>query len=455
MHRTAIFCLIIFSIWASACKTAKQPARPMERYDELFEERTSAINIPVRISVKEIEQSINKQLQGVIYEDRDFSDGDNMMVKAQKKEDITLSMDNQSIKYRVPVSLWIKYDTGLGKVEADGEIALSFRTTFAINPDWSLSTVTDVENYQWLRQPRLKMGAVSLPVGFIANLVLNRSKKAISKSIDELVSESFRMEELIADAWRQMQYPILVSEEYNTWLTVNPQRMGMTPLSVVNDEAQSTIFVESKPIVNLGQMPARKAILAPLPPFAYSPELDQNFSIHLDADIPFKEAERIARTELVGETFSQGKRSVKIENVELYGQGENIVVNTTLSGSYYGHIYLVGKPVFNPARNAVDLQNLKFTLETENFLYKSAAWLLKSTIRKKIQDNLNFMLDYNLVEIRNQARQQLENYRITEGIRLKGHLEGLNISNAYLTQESIIVRVAIVGNLEVHVSGLE
>ena len=110
-----------------------------------------------------------------------------------------------------------------------------------------------------------------------------------------------------------------------------------------------------------------------------------------------------------GETFEQGKRSVTIEDIELFGQGEKLVVNTKLSGSYNGNIYMVGKPEYNQKKNSIDIKNLKFTLETRNFLLKSAGWLLRSTVKKKIQENMDFLLEYNMAEIEKQMQEQLKN----------------------------------------------
>ena len=102
---------------------------------------------------------------------------------------------------------------------------------------------------------------------------------------------------------------------------------------------------------------------------------------------------------------------------------------------------MVGKPEYNKKKNSIDIKNLKFTLETKSFLLKSAAWLLRSTIKKKIQENMDFLLDYNMVEIQKQMQEQLQHYEVSKDIFLNGVLEGLNIQNAYLTPESIRVDI--------------
>lgn len=442
--------LIVFSLFA--CNTTKQLSKPMEQYDERFEDLISTISIPVKIPLEDLEKSLNVQMEGLLYEDGDMNDGDNMMVKAEKKEDITLTIDSQMVKYRVPLALWIKYDAGLTNLEAEGEIALSFKTAFFINEDWQMETLTEIESHEWMKKPTLKMGALNLPVGFVANIVLNKSRLTIAKSIDEMVKENFKLDEIVKEAWTQMFDPILISEEYNTWLQVNPENITMTPLNVENEVISSTIIIESKPEVKLGERPDQNEI-TPLPPFQYSSEKMEDVTIHLSTEIPYPEAERIAKQSMMGETFESKGRSVTVEDIELYGQGNKLIVNTQLSGSYNGNIYLQGKPEYNTNRNSIDIKDLKFTLESRNFLLRSAAWLLKSTMRKQIQENMDFLLDYNLKEIQTQMQEQLQNYPLTEQIFLNGNLDELNIQNAYLAPDAIKVEIALKGRLDVLVKG--
>ena len=435
-----------------SCKT-KEPVRPAEQYESLFEERLSVINIPVDIDLRELERSLNQQMKGVIYEDKDLNDGDHMRVRAEKQQDIRLGIDSQLIKYRVPLSLWIQYDLGISKVEAEGELAIDFKTAFAITEDWNIITVTEVVRHDWLKKPRLKMGVVSLPIGFIADLVLKNSKAALTRSIDDLVQERFNLRELVGEAWGKMYEPMLVSEAYNTWLVVNPQAIGMTPLEMKGDKIRGTILVESQPRVNIGRAPGNIRP-QPLPNLQLRQEAGDEFTIHINTEISYEEAERIAKTQLLGETFSQGKRSVTVQGLELYGQGNKIVVNTVLSGSYNGSIYLVGKPNYNFRKNTIEIEKLDYELSSRNFLLKSAGWLLKSTMKNKIEENMNFLLDYNLQEMQAQFQEQLESFKISDDVTLKGELKDISIQNAFLAPEAIIVDLALSGRLNINVNGL-
>ncbi len=449
--KTTNFLFLALMIHLFACKSSKL-IQPMEQYDR-FEEKISRINIPVSIKMEDLEQTINKQINGIIYEDDTFDDGDKMMVKAEKKKDIKLRIDSQMVKYQVPLGLWITYDLGLGKVSADADITLDFSTAFVVKDNWSVETQTQITGYEWQKKPRLTMAGLSIPVGFVGNLILNRSRDFIGKSLDDQIAENLKFDTLVGDTWKQLFEPIAVAPEYNAWLVIHPSKIGMTPLEANEDALQSILKVEALPNIVLGEKP-EVTIPEALPPFHYEAGDDEDIELHLKTAISFQEAKRIAQNQLVGERFEQGKKAVTIEDIDLYGQGNKIVVNTKLSGSYNGNIFLTGKPVFNERRSAIDIEDLNFTLETRNFLFKSAGWLLRSTINNKIKDNLNFLLDYNLTEIQSQIKQQLEDYEITKGANLKGKLDELAITNVYLTPDGIRLDLGITGEIQLQISQL-
>lgn len=449
-HLLPALALLVFLI--SSCKVTK-PVRPMEEYEQLFREQVSIINIPIDVPVRDLEAVLNKQLSGILYEDNNLRDGDKMMVRATKHDDILLGLDSQAITYRIPLDLWIKYDLGISKVEATGQIALDFKTGFGVNSDWRISTTTQLQGHEWKKKPRVKMGFVELPVGFIADLVLRNSTEQISKAIDELVTEQFDLRKTVDEAWKEMFQPALVSEAYNTWLTVNPQYIGMSPIATENGRISTTIYVEGKPSVKIGERPDPKYI-QPLPPLRISQVEAEDFTLHINAEVAYDEAERLAKEQLLGETFSYGRRSVTIQDLEFFGKGSSLVINTTLSGTYNGSIYLTGRPVFDPKKNTIDIEDLEYTLDTKNYLFKSAGWLMKSTIKNKIAENLNFLLDYNMKDMQDQFQEQLQEYELATGVVLNGNLAAIDLRNAYLTVNGMVVDIALKGNVNVRVKGL-
>jgi hypothetical protein len=114
----------------------------------------------------------------------------------------------------------------------------------------------------------------------------------------------------------------------------------------------------------------------------------------------------------------------------------------------------VGRPYFNAKRNTIDISDLNFTLETQNFLHKTAGWLLKSNLKRTIQEKMDFYLDQNLDELEKELHQKLSHYPISQSIYLEGSLDQLEIQNAWLAPEAIRVQIGLRGRIEVFVNGL-
>jgi len=450
MKRTVFFFLLLVLM---GCSGPRKLERPMEKYQELVEEKRSVLSIPIELSISELESALNQQLDGVVYEDNDFRDGDNMKITAVKNENIRIRVDSQVISYQVPVDLAIQYDAGLTILRANGEISMDFRTAFRIRPDWSIETETIVEGHRWIRKPRVSMAGVSIPVGFVANLVLNQSRNYIARSIDDMVRSQAGLESIISDTWNQMYEPVLISPEYNTWLVVNPQRIGMSPIETYQDSLYAQILMEGEPFVSVGPKPRALQALQ-LPPYQEEPQTFEGFLINIGAKISYDEAERIARSTLQGETFTYGKRSVTVEDIQLWGREDKVIVNTKLSGSYTGDIYLEGRPVFDLKKNAIELRDLDYTLGTKNFLFKSAGWLLKGSIKNRIQDNMNFLLDSNLQASREMMEQQLNGYVLAPGVQMQGKVDELTIRDVYVLEDGLQADVLLSGQLKIAVQDL-
>lgn len=429
----------------------------MEQYDEdPFKEQISLLNIPVKIGLVELEKMLNKQFEGMVYEDDDLKDGDDMMVKAEKKGEITLQIDSNFIQYKVPLKIWIKYDAGFTTLQGEGAISVEMKTLFDIAQDWNLNTQTEIIGHEWIEQPKLKMGVVNLPVGTIANMLLNNFKSTITQTIDEQIKENFKLNEVIAEAWKNAFEPVLVAPDFNTWLMINPETIGMTPIQTTDGMLSTTIVIQSRPRLKIGTKPATtNKSLTNLPPFHYVRETKDDFEIQIGAEIGYDEAERLVKENMVGERFDYGSKYIVVEDIELYGQGNKLVVNTRLSGTYEGSIYLTGKPEYNANQNTIDIKSLKYTVESRNFLLRSAAWLLKGKFKSALEENLNFYLDDNLTEIKEQIQEQLKGYEVTDNVRLKGDLNELNLSNAYLSSDAIQVSLKLAGKVEIEMKELQ
>lgn len=454
MSKNHFLLIISVLLFFQACTSTQKIEKPLESYlPTAAPESPSVLNIPVAIDLRSLETSLNQNFSGVLYEDNDLNDGDNMMLRAERIDAIKIGFREGFITYSLPLSIWVRYNLGISKVEAKGSIMLDFETTYDINPDWQFQTNTVLLRHQWIVKPSVKLIGIQIPAGFIADILLKYSKDNLAAAIDEQIAGSFDLRGTMETTWKQMFEPMLVSETYQTWLQVNPVDIGMSPLQLRGDTLTGTLMVTSMPTVILGEKPALSTP-SPLPAFDYRQPDTTTFQLHLKTAVTYADAEQLLKQELLGSVFSQGSKSVTLEDISLYGRNDRLVVELTLSGAYQGGIYLEGTPVFNKARNTIDIDGLEFTLNTRNVLFKTGSWLLKSTIKSEIQENLDFLLAYNLNDMREQIQIQLQDYPVTKDVTLQGNLDAFEISDAFLSPQQMVVWMTLRGKAQILVKGL-
>ncbi|MEQ1747153.1 MAG: DUF4403 family protein [Saprospiraceae bacterium] len=455
-HPSWFLLALLFTLFS--CKTSQfaSAPNPGEQYAAYTEEPLiSNLTIPVTIAVEDLVKSLNARLQGVLYEDKSYSDNgnDDLMLRLTKTQQITMLLAGNAIKYRVPLKIWAKQKLLLGAAEVEGDLALNMKTTYGINPDWSLNTQTTVEYHEWLSKPVLKTGLGDLNIESLANLMLNRSKTSLSQSLDRIVSQQFSLKPFVQTAWASLQDPVLLHEQYQMWIKTTPVAIGITPLLADGNNLRAKVSVECHNDVTFGEKPAFRANSS-LPNLRKLDDAPDEFQMRIATDVPFAEAERLARASMIGQVFESGNKKVVVDDLKLWGNNDRLVANAKLSGSFNGNIFFIGKPVMNPEKNRIEVGDLDFHLETRNFLHKTAAWMFAGTIKKRMTESMNFPLDRNIAEVRTAVQEKLRRYEIKPGITLTGNVDSLTVDKTRVTPSGIRVELFSKGKVNMAVKGL-
>ena len=465
MNKISIFSSFLFSILLlTACSTTKnQPQRPMETYQAPADlpPSVSTVNIPIRLSSPEIERLLNNKLNGDIYVDNNVAD-DGLMMRATRTQNITIRLDGFQMYYRVPVKIWVYKQlldnvlTGKRGIEAEGELALNFRTTINIKPDWSVDPQTELVGYDWIRNMAVKTGIGNLDVKYLADIIINRSRTTITYAIDQQLKTQFQIRKNLEDAWTMMQRPVAIPSSYGTWwVKLTPQSVEMTPFTTIGDVLQANISIQSLAEVVAG---TQQPIFRPdtyLPPFNIGYHQTDDFEVSLATDIPISEAETLAKSYAVGQVFQPAGKRIEVSDIQLFGQNDKIVVNVSFTGSYTGSLYLVGRPAFDPIKNTIYLENLDYDLQTKDFLINSAKWLFDKTILKKMTQACVFPLDDNVKFFKEMINSQIQNYKFNNNVSLQGSVQDIKVTDIKVLKDKIKIYVNSKGKLNVAVEGLD
>ena len=437
VHLFLFICIIILA----ACSTSRnQPTRPVENYQApvTTEVKASNVNIPIHFKASELERLFNNKMTGVIYDDNNLED-DGMMMKVTKTQNVSIHLQGFEMVYRVPLKIWVfrklvdNFLMGKRGVEAEGELALTFKTALDIRGDWSLEPHTDVVNYEWIHNMAVKTGIGNMDVKYLADIIIDRSKATITDGIDKQIRSQFQLRKSLEDAWAMMQQPISKVNSYGTWwVKLTPLNIEMAPMSAADDVISTNINISTLVEVKSGtDQPVFRGNTY-LPPFRMGQPVNNDFAVSLVTEIPIKEAERIAKSYAVDQVYTPAGKTIKVTNVELFGQNDKIIVNTYFTGSYNGSLFMVGKPTFNAQKNTIELADLDYELHTKNFLINTARWMFDRTILKKMQEACVFKLDDNIAYFKTMTNDMLRDYKYNNNVSLQGAVDDIVVDNIML-----------------------
>jgi hypothetical protein len=461
--------LVLISLIAcktSSTNTKTQAEAPPENYtytdkQVTMERYLSTLNLDINIALVDIEKLVNGQINGLIYEDNSMTDNNNdqFMTKIWKREAIKLGHEANALTYTVPLKVWLKVgQTALGMhIEKDTEFDMnvSFKTIFGISTNWELQAQTSLMAYDFVTTPKIKLGPIDIPITSLVKKGLDKQSPEIIKAIDKSFAEKLQLKNYVLQAWNAANQPYLLSDQYRSWLKISPAELQMTPLIVANGSISTQVGFKAYTEAITGAKPQVQA-QSQLPNLKTVERSTNDFKVGIMASISHAEAVRIAKDTIVGQNFEfqSGKYKIKVDDIDIYGNENQLIIKTELSGSIDGTIYFKGLPYYDINSRSVKLKNFDYDLKTKNLLAKAASWLLAGKLASTMQAALEIPLGSQIDDVKKELGKYLSGHTITKGVNLTGKLNNLAPEQVYLTPNSIIAKVMATGQMSMTVKGL-
>ena len=232
-----IIYLPLFFVFFLACKPKNQPAPPTKEVStKVYSPTLSKINVPLIIKISELEKTLNKELSGVLYEDKSYSNNnnDNIKVAVSKSGQIKINAQGNAITYEIPLRFDVKGRQPVLFTELTAktkfEVSLKFQTKLDVDQQWNLVTETKALNYKLLNEPKLDFGVTSIPLKGIVSVLLDNFLDDAAPILDSKIKENFDTKKYINDLWLDIQEPILLDEGYNSWMKITPKYFVYSPI---------------------------------------------------------------------------------------------------------------------------------------------------------------------------------------------------------------------------------
>ena len=419
----------------------------------------STIAVPIDIDYVDIEKMLNQSVTGLIYEDNSYTDNDQdeFKIKVWKKGNITIKPNTTNqLKISVPLKVWAEKGIGaLGYVSyqaTEFELILNFKTVFSIRPDWVIKTVTTPDGYTWVTKPVLKYKYVDVPITPIVANVLDKQHPMFAKKIDEQVVTALDMKPYALQVWNLLNTPFQLSEEYESWLTIRPSGVQMTPLKAQKNNIVSTIGLNVISETSVGKKPVTSLNTASsqVPNLTLVKDVPSTFSVETVADISYSYASELANKSFQFQKidFLNGKKSVVVDEIIVMHEADMMILSTKLSGDVKGTVIIEGHPYYDSLAQRLALKDVVFQLKTKNLFQKSASWLFNGKIETMIEKDYGIPVG-DMIKLANTSLLSTLNQSPYPGVIMKGTVASFKPTDVVLNEDGITILILTKGQMGV------
>jgi len=450
--------LILLFSCSPTSKIAALKPEPSQNAPMAYKTNASFVSMPMEISLKEIENQLNKTLSGLVYQDDNLED-DKTEMKIWKTAPIKLIEKDGKIESVLPLKIWakFKYGTEFMGLNDTREIQLNGTITLLSNvklSNWKMNTNSVIEDFQWSESPSILVAGRKVPITYIINPTLSLFKNKMAKKIDDAIQKSCDFKPYVLNVLQTMSKPFETSQQYETWFK-------MTPVEVYVTDA---VLQKSKIKMDLGLKCTMQTMVGEQPKATFDKEtvsfkpvskVPDKTTASVAAISTYESASRIITKNFQGKEFASGSRKIVVQKVDLWAKDGKMIIALDMTGSINGSIYLSGVPMYNAITRDIYFEQMDYVLNSKGILTKTANWLLQGVILKKIEESCRYSIKENLDEGKKSLLPYLNNFSPMKGVFVNGTLNDFEFEKIELTNTAIIAFITSTGKMNVKIDGME
>lgn len=311
-------------------------------------------------------------------------------VKIKRNGNLNITARKKSIYLDLPLDIHISKPNGLFSIEANGSILLNVTITSNISRNLDLTTNTTIDGWKWVKEPKVKVGILNIPVSPLANMVMNQIDDTVTSQIDNAVSEKVDFQNLInkklanlIDSKRILQNPEL-------YLRAQLEGIDSPGFREYTDKIELPLYLHIK-----NQITTNYEVSSDwdIPPFHWIENDPLEFEQDVNISLKYDKLEEIIRSKVDGLII--GGKTLKSDKVDI-SYSNQLYINVNITSPIESNLAISGVPVIEDGK--VHLHNLEVDMETNSILYKITAPILEKFIRADIDDRFPINIEEILIE---------------------------------------------------------
>ena len=395
----------------------------------------SNVYVPIEATAAELTKILNQMVGNDIYKGSTKYSG--LTVDITKNGLLAVTAADNYLYLTMPISMKLRY--GMFQIPPVS-LKLKFKMAARITPEWKLNIEIYYMGLSDLLAEDIGIGLIAFKPRSIVDGITQPVQKFLSDLLSRAINAKYPLKNQIAKVWAAAQKPVLLDKNYSAWLRITPMEVMLCPITAQNNQVKLSLGINTFADLVVGPEPAALP-LVPMPDLKLVNIIDRSFRISLNSDLYYKDMLVIASPMLIDKEFESDGKRITIKAIDVYGNGDKLVVKLETIGSFDGTFYLTGKPVFNTQTNVFSMADVDFDMKTRSFLMKSAAWLLHGFIRNIIQDKLVMDMTPQLEKSREMAQKAISQVKLAENIFMKGSIKTIKVNDLLVQKDKIRIQI--------------
>ncbi|WP_338865520.1 DUF4403 family protein [Myxococcus stipitatus] len=408
----------------------------------------STLLVPFSVPLESLRVAANQAIPMGWAEWDAWSRPPNACVKYKvERREVSLTGAGSRLLMDIPGHLWVQgcYSVNNRACVPCGSCDAGFRAPvhadLALNPDWRLGIMAVNGG---IRIDDCRITVVNYNVnGRLADVSNPRIDAALARTLEK-VQEHLNFKTRAEALWRQANRPLQVRE--GLWLQLNPKAFRASQPRVDGGYLRATVGMVAEPVLRASIAPPAPMDPPPLPALELT-QPAEGFNVVLEARLDFDAASRVLNERLAGQRFSfvDKEHWVKINKASVSGNGSKVVLRLDVEEDIQGTLYLIGTPRYDVERDLLWVDELDYTIETQQAAVNSAEWLMHDRWRASLAKQAQWNLKESLPSVRGDLQAALN--KKYGDVMLSGELESLRVSSIFTTSTQCIVRAVARGGV--------
>ena len=325
-----------------------------------------------------------------------------------------------------------------GVKEPMRRVLVAYTTNFKVTPDFHFKTTTELRKFETPDPCEISV------FNYDATGKLRKEVLVVLKDIEKDIDQKMATIDIrteIEEAWKTLSVPTSLGK-YG-FFSIQPKGIALSEVSFESNIAHIDLNLTLQPLITTYPQELKTS---PLPQLSNYKKTN-GFNINLDIVATYDSLSSILTHELMGKKVLIKKNEVVFQEITIDGAAnEQLSLKVDFTGRRKGTLYLLGTPTFDSISQSISFPDLTFNIATKNALLKSAKWLFNPKITTLLREYATFDLDQHLVEMKKTVQKEL-NRELSEGVRLSGEIEKIELKEIYPRQKHLIIRVNSIGKM--------